>query len=496
MKRAEYNATSFEASLIAMIESLPLEGILLDDKMRVIRGNKRWVKLLGKGESSQSLSYEKDYSFLRPLIDKVHEASLQEEEVLCSLKVPIKERRLTINFKSTPWHYPDQSIGGALIIATDVAQISSFKDKDQHKDKDKELKKLAENMALNSEASAIGIWSWQDVNEDRQEWSSQFKELLGLSHVEVEGSAKNFVNSIHPADREKFSTLRLEHFKGQAEFDLECRMKRSRGDYRWFRVTGQVSRSSTGEPLAMIGSLQDIEDIVVTALELKRLRGDIDQFAYVISHDLREPLRGMRNFARFLYEDYSQSLESEGKEYIERIESLGTRLENYLDSLLYFSRQGREQVTEVRTDLTQLAKEVRDKCLLDTGKILQLSFKTTLPEIICDPEKVKSILSNLFDNALTYNLNDIKKVELSYEKRPDGLHQFWVHDNGVGIKKENWDRAFTIFKKCDEGDDLGAPEGDGLGLALVKKLVVRLDGQVWIESSDKKSGTTFTFTMR
>jgi PAS domain S-box-containing protein len=234
------------------------------------------------------------------------------------------------------------------------------------------------------------------------------------------------------------------------------------------------------------------------AQALERVNSDIEDFAYIASHDLKEPLRGLSRNATFLQEDYAEKVDPAGVKRLERIRYLAQHMEQLIDNLLSFSRLGREDMTVRRTDLNEVLREV--VALVQTTleeRNAIINIPKPLPEILCDKSQVIHVFLNLISNAVKYNSKDRKTVEIGYipEMRTEkeitnGV--FYVRDNADGIEKQFYERIFQIFKRLNNEDP--EKKGSGVGLTFARKIIHRHGGQIWLESQPGQ-GTTFYFTL-
>jgi signal transduction histidine kinase len=225
--------------------------------------------------------------------------------------------------------------------------------------------------------------------------------------------------------------------------------------------------------------------------ELRQSNKELDDFAYIASHDLKEPLRGIHNFSVFLLEDYGEKLDALGRGKLETLPRLTRRMESLIDSLLHFSRVGRVDLAMDRVDLSLTLADVLDSLgphLAEQG--IEVRVPRPLPSVLCDRARVGEIFRNLVTNAGKYNDKDRKWVEIGYEDGPPPV--FYVRDNGIGIQEKHFDSIFRIFKRLHGRDQYGG--GTGAGLTIVKKIVERHNGRVWLESTPGL-GTTFYFTL-
>ncbi len=232
---------------------------------------------------------------------------------------------------------------------------------------------------------------------------------------------------------------------------------------------------------------------------LERSNQDLDDFAYIASHDLKEPLRGLANQALFLNEDHGESLDAKGRERLDRIVFLCNRMERLVDDLLYFSRLGRQELALQHTDLNGVVESIRSTldAASDEGDII-IDVPKPLPKVFCDKPRITELFRNLIGNAFKYNQSDVKRVEIGVaDIRPSksgasAETTFYVRDNGIGIAPEFHNEVFRIFKRLNQEDD--AVRGTGVGLTFVKKIVERHHGRIWVES-EPGSGSTFFFTL-
>jgi signal transduction histidine kinase len=233
------------------------------------------------------------------------------------------------------------------------------------------------------------------------------------------------------------------------------------------------------------------------ARELARSNADLQDFAYIASHDLKEPLRGISNYARFLQEDHAADLGEQGIDKLSTIVRLAQHMYGLLDSLLEYSRVGRTELAVSAVDLGEVLAEVQAAL---SGRLeqenAQVRVQPGMPTVRADRVRIGQVFANLITNAFKYNLSPVKIIEIGCVRvaGPDGpAPVFFVRDNGIGIEKRHHERIFAMFKRLHPRDQYGG--GTGSGLAIVKKIVERHGGHVWLEST-LGQGTTFYFTLQ
>jgi two-component system sensor kinase FixL len=255
----------------------------------------------------------------------------------------------------------------------------------------------------------------------------------------------------------------------------------------------------------LVGVIRDItvikqaeEDRVRYTEALERSNQELDDFAYIVSHDLKEPLRGISTMAGFLLEDYENKLDPEGVKNIKRIEYLSRRIDRMVGDLLFFSRLGHTELAVQDVDPNQVIDDIRntmdDFIKQRNGKI---TIPHPMPHIICDKPRITEVFRNLITNALKYNDKPQPMVEIGFLAEVDAPqgHEdnvFYVRDNGIGIEPRFHKDIFRIFKRLPNSG-IAEDSGTGMGLSFVQTIVERYNGHVWLESMPG-TGSTFYFS--
>ncbi|MGH7288926.1 MAG: sensor histidine kinase [Myxococcota bacterium] len=225
--------------------------------------------------------------------------------------------------------------------------------------------------------------------------------------------------------------------------------------------------------------------------ELRRSNRELDAFTYITSHDLKEPLRGIHSHAQFLLEDHADELAEPGREHLRVLQRLTRRMEGLIEALLRYSRLERQELERHEIGLQSLldeALEVLAPRIRESG--VEVRVPRSLPSYSVDRTLVVELLINLIANAIKYNDKPAMWVEIGYQEREPLA--FYVRDNGIGIAEKHHESVFRIFKRLHGRDDWGG--GTGVGLTIVRKIVERHGGRIWIESKPGE-GTTLYFTL-
>ena len=219
---------------------------------------------------------------------------------------------------------------------------------------------------------------------------------------------------------------------------------------------------------------------------LGRANRDLDQFAYVTSHDLKAPLRGIASLASFIEEDLHDSLDDETRENLALLHQRVSRMESLIEGILTYSRAGRRTSPE-EVQVEALLAEVVD--LLSPDAYVNVKATSELPVLHTERIPLQQVLLNLVGNAIKHGNTEHCEVAVSAERVPEGW-KFTITDNGPGIEERFHDRIFGFFERLKSRDEV---EGSGIGLAVVKKVVEERGGRVWVES-EFGQGAAFHFT--
>lgn len=220
---------------------------------------------------------------------------------------------------------------------------------------------------------------------------------------------------------------------------------------------------------------------------LERSNADLDQFAYVASHDLKAPLRGISNLAQWLEEDLGGNLSEDSRKHLDLLRGRARRMEALIDGILQYSRAARTKGKLETIDVGSLVREAIE--LIPTPPNARIEIQDSMPTLRTEKVPLEQTLMNLIVNALKHSGRPDVRVSI-VARSLDGHVQFSVSDNGIGIAPEFQERVFGIFQTLEARDKV---EGTGIGLAIVKKVVEARGGRIWIESSPGQ-GATFHFT--
>ncbi|MDX1522875.1 MAG: ATP-binding protein [Anaerolineae bacterium] len=367
---------------------------------------------------------------------------------------------------------------------------------------EEELKKITNRYEQAVKAGKVGVWDW-DLWNNEIYFDPILPAILGYND-QVIASFDDWMSHVHPEDANRVRTTVQNHFAGEApDFALEHRMLHADGTIRWFLVRGSTLKDENDAPYRLIGTNTDITEfkqaeealrlahrqLSKKAADLEIANAELGQYAYVVSHDLKTPLRAIHNYADFLRYDLGEMLEGDHLEYLAGLIEAVNEAEALVDDLLELSRIGRKEVPLEKIDLQLFLQDLLDA--IDQAPDIEIRMAKTWPTIEAETSLLRQIFQNLIQNSLKFNQSTPKTVSLGWQTVQGGRYEFFVQDNGIGIKNEYQDRIFQVFQRLHTTDEY---PGTGIGLAIVKKATEKLQGTVRVESV-LGQGSTFFVTL-
>jgi len=318
-------------------------------------------------------------------------------------------------------------------------------------------------------------------------------ELLGYSLDDLVG-LDTAILMANPDDRRRF---RNEIAVDGTVKDFELQLRRKDGTVVDCIETFSVVEGDGGQVLGYQGIVRDITHLKRTqsALEeaianLKRSNEELEQFAYVASHDLQEPLRMVSSYTQLLEKRYGDALDEKAKGFIAYAVDGARRMQNLINDLLAYSRVQTRGGAFRKLDLNVALGQARANLAATIGEAQALVTHDELPVVTADEAQLVSVFQNLIGNAVKFRREETPRVHVSATAHDGGV-EIAVRDNGIGIRGDFEDRVFVIFQRLHGRSEY---PGTGIGLALCKRIVERHGGRIWFESAEGE-GTTFRFTL-
>jgi light-regulated signal transduction histidine kinase (bacteriophytochrome) len=222
--------------------------------------------------------------------------------------------------------------------------------------------------------------------------------------------------------------------------------------------------------------------------DLEKVNRELKDFAYIVSHDLKAPLRGIATLAEWIATDYADKLDEQGREQISLLTGRVVRMRNLIDGILQYSRIGRVKEKKDVVNLNDLVSEVVD--MVAPPENISITIENELPTIECEQTRITQVFQNLISNAVKYMDKPQGQVKIGCIEEDDRW-KFSVSDNGPGIEEKHFERIFQLFQTLSPQDK---SESTGIGLTVAKKIAELCGGKIWVRSKVGE-GSTFFFTL-
>ncbi|EDX82904.1 PAS fold family [Synechococcus sp. PCC 7335] len=416
-----------------------------------------------------------------------------------------------------------------------IRMAGSISDITERRQATARIQEVTQRLALATDSAGIGVWDYYPI-ENRLIWDEQMYALYGITASTFGGAYEAWQQGVHPEDLPAAHTNLQAALAGERDFHPEFRVVWPDGQVRYIEAHAIVLRDDSGKAQRMIGVNWDItarkqaqddlrqlnedleaqvkartREVELRAKELERSNAELQQFAYVASHDLQEPLRTVSSFTELLVQEYGDRLDGEAEEYVEFIVDGSLRMQQLIKDLLAYSRVDSRGKAFAQTDCEQVLKRVLVNLKFAIADGQANITHDPLPEIFADESQVQQLFQNLISNALKFRGEKLPHVHISASLQPAQPAEqidnqacthnqasseqlswrFCVSDNGIGIEPDYREKIFEIFQRLHSRRIYA---GTGIGLAICRKIVQRHGGHIWVEESADK-GAAFCFTL-
>ncbi len=376
-----------------------------------------------------------------------------------------------------------------------------------------EHQRVAQSIQLSDEiyktvlrATNDAIWDY-DMETKLMQWGYSLKKLFGHDSENKPYTLSDWLADIHPEDRDRaWGTFNKVINSDTLHFwEDEYRFKKADGDYAYVYDRGMIIRDENGNGVRMIGAMQDIsqrkkselilkelnETLAGRATELESSNAELEKFAYIASHDLKEPLRMISSFLQLFESKYENTIDVKGKEYIRFAVEGAERMKELINDLLDYSRLLKNETEpewfNPSTEVEEVNRMFDNEINLSNTKI----SISQLPQIYANKNQFLQLMQNLIGNAIKYK-SDVDPVIAISCKTNQSFWEFSVSDNGIGIEKEYQQKVFDMFQRLHGRSKYS---GTGIGLAICRKIVELHGGSIHVES-DLGKGSRFVFSIR
>jgi len=356
-------------------------------------------------------------------------------------------------------------------------------------------------MKKNEELQELSLVASETVNsviitdkDGNIEWVNDgFTRLTEYSSQEVTGRKPVDFLYGQKSDQETVNAIENREFVSN-NFSTEVIKYKKNGEVVWVQenVTRIIDEEENTTKYIFIESdiserKKSEEKMAEYLRNLEKTNKELDKFAYVVSHDLKAPLRAIGNLTGWIEEDAGHMLPGEVRKNFNLIKERVMRMESLINGILDYSKAAKKNNQMEVTDINKMVKDTIE--FLGQPSSCKFIIENDLPEILCDKIKIQQVFMNLIGNGIKFNTKAEKKIRISSHSSEDH-YQFSISDNGPGIDPRFHEKIFIIFQTISTRDEF---ESTGVGLAIVKKIIEEQSGKIWVESKQGK-GSTFHFT--
>lgn len=358
------------------------------------------------------------------------------------------------------------------------------------------LEKTRNNLALAQEIARLGSWEW-DIITGKENWSDEQYRIFGYEPGEIEASYTLFVSCLHPDDKTNVLMAVELALKDIYKFETEYRIITKQGKIKYLEARGEIEKDRNGKAIFMRGTVLDITERKLTTqklndfynqLEIKNK--ELEQFAFVASHDLQEPLRTISSFTELLTDEYASKFDANANTYIRFISQSAMRMRDLITGLLEYSRLGNKIILE-QTDCNEILNHAIENLHISIEKSGAVIKAERLPVLKAYPIELELLFQNLIGNAIKFRKKTVAPEITIKAVRQTNEWLFSFADNGIGIEAKHFEKIFLLFQRLHSRDNY---EGSGIGLSHCKKIVELHNGKIWVESKAGE-GSVFYFTI-
>lgn len=416
-------------------------------------------------------------------------ANLKIEGFSKSLEQKVEERTQELTkIQDATMNILEDLVAAKADLETRKAQLE--KEIAERQKVEEALRESKGRLDLALQAASMGVWQL-NIAEKKRYFDGQVFNILGMDPREFTGSEEEFLRIVHPDDHEIIRKSLQQAIETGMLYEPEYRVMHPDGSIRYVAARGRLIRDEAGNPVKINGIVWDITELKRIQEELLRSNKELEQFAYVASHDLQEPLRKILAFSKLISDKDIQALDEESRDYLSRMQNAAFRMSSLIEALLAYSRVAtREKVLE-HVPLKAVVEDVLSDLELRIQESHAVIEAGPLPVVYADRLHMQQLFQNLIGNAIRYCKKDVPPHVIIRSQELPKSFKIVVEDNGIGFDIKYKDRIFAAFQRLHTREEY---EGSGIGLTICQKIVRQLGGEITVQSELGK-GSIFTVTL-
>jgi len=376
--------------------------------------------------------------------------------------------------------------------------LGTYDDISERKEAAEALKRSQQNLAYAQKIAKLGYYYW-DLQTNEVVWSDEMYHIFGVDQATYVPSLETFSQFVHPDDQNVLFGEDLARSINQKTNHLEFRiLDQKNSALKYLDFWTETTFDEEGIPQKVFGIVQDNTErrqaeikLETYTAELERSNRELQEFAYIASHDLQEPLRKIQTFGDRLQQKYYPVLDKKGRDYLDRMQNAAARMQSLIVDLLAYSRVRTHTQPFEEVNLQQTVWQVLQDLEIKISEAKAEIELGSLPTIEADPSQMYQLFQNILSNALKFRRAEVIPKIIIQNNTAEPFCEISIIDNGIGFEEKYVDRIFTVFERLHSRDEY---PGTGIGLAICRGIVERHRGSIHAISKPNE-GSTFIVSL-